>query len=96
MKQTGCNLCEASTLANFAEMMRFSCCCRYLLGVTDEERQERREQVLGTTLADFKAFADVLEAARGSAAQVVAVTNADRAAAVLEQKPGFWDVKKVL
>jgi len=69
---------------------------RYLLGVTDEERQERREQVLGTTLADFKAFADVLEVARGDAARVVAVTNADRAAAVLEQKPGFWDVKKVL
>ena len=69
---------------------------RHLLGVTDEERQERREQVLGTTLADFKAFADVLEVARGDAARVVAVTNADRAAAVLEQKPGFWDVKKVL
>lgn len=27
---------------------------RYLLGVTDEERQERREQVLGTTEKDFR------------------------------------------
>ncbi len=28
--------------------------------------------------------------------RVVAVTNADKAKAVLEQQPGFWDVKKVL
>jgi Zn-dependent M16 (insulinase) family peptidase len=69
---------------------------RYLLGVTDEERQERRDQVLGTTLADFKAFADVLEAVRGPEARVVAVTSADKAAAVLQEKPGFWEVKKVL
>ncbi len=32
-------------------------------------------------------------AAKGS---VAAVTNAEKAAAVLAQKPGFWDVKKVL
>ena len=28
--------------------------CRYLLGVTDEERQKRREQILGTNMKDFK------------------------------------------
>jgi presequence protease len=27
---------------------------RYLLGVSDEERQARRDQILGTTAADFK------------------------------------------
>ena len=27
---------------------------RHLLGVTDEERQQRREQILGTTLKDFR------------------------------------------
>eukprot|EP00879_Flechtneria_rotunda_P006113 GHRR01006426.1.p1 GENE.GHRR01006426.1~~GHRR01006426.1.p1 ORF type:complete len:1001 (+),score=416.66 GHRR01006426.1:475-3477(+) len=69
---------------------------RYLLGVTDEERQARREQVLGTTVQDFKQFADVLECVRGDAARVVAVTSADKAAQVLEQRPGFWEVKKVL
>lgn len=34
---------------------------RYLVGDTEEKRQIRREQVLATTLADFKAFADVLD-----------------------------------
>uniref|UniRef100_A0A383WCE6 Peptidase M16C associated domain-containing protein n=1 Tax=Tetradesmus obliquus TaxID=3088 RepID=A0A383WCE6_TETOB len=69
---------------------------RYLLGVTDEERQERREQVLGTSLKDFRAFAEVLDCVRGDAARVVAVTNADKAAQVLQEKPGFWEVRKVL
>ncbi len=27
---------------------------RYLLGVSDEERQQRRDQILGTTAKDFK------------------------------------------
>lgn len=27
---------------------------RYVLGVTDEERQQRREQILGTTVKDFR------------------------------------------
>lgn len=69
---------------------------RYLLGVSDEERQERRDQVLGTTLKDFKEFAEVLECVRGDAARVVAVTSADKAAQVLQEKPGFWEVRKVL
>jgi Zn-dependent M16 (insulinase) family peptidase len=72
------------------------CCCRYLLGVTDEERQERRDQVLGTTQKDFREFAEVLDCVRGDAARVVAVTNADKAAQVLQERPGFWEVRKVL
>ena len=39
---------------------------RHLLKVTDEERQERREQILGTTQKDFKNFADALESVRGA------------------------------
>eukprot|EP00775_Hariotina_reticulata_P005466 gene5466-5701_t len=69
---------------------------RYVLGVTDEERQERREQVLGTSLKDFKQFAEVLDCVRGDAARVVAVTSADKAAQVLQEQPNFWEVKKVL
>lgn len=34
---------------------------RYLTGMTDEIRQQRREQVLGTTAKDFEAFADRLD-----------------------------------
>jgi Zn-dependent M16 (insulinase) family peptidase len=32
----------------------FTALNRYLLGVTDEERQRRREEVLGTSNKDFK------------------------------------------
>ncbi|NOZ70963.1 MAG: hypothetical protein GXP38_03450, partial [Chloroflexi bacterium] len=34
---------------------------RHLLGISDDYRQRIREQVLSTTAADFRAFADVLE-----------------------------------
>lgn len=39
----------------------FTSMVRHLLGKTDEERQRYRDEVLGTTVADFRAFADVLE-----------------------------------
>ena len=45
---------------------------RHLLGVTEEERQIWRDEVLATTAADFVAFADRIDevAARGSVAVV--------------------------
>jgi Zn-dependent M16 (insulinase) family peptidase len=65
---------------------------RHVLNVTDEERQQRREQVLGTTLKDFREFADVLDAVRGPSGKVVAVTSPERAAAINEtEQPGFFD-----
>ncbi|KAI8467060.1 MAG: peptidase M16C associated-domain-containing protein [Monoraphidium minutum] len=69
---------------------------RYLLGVTDEERQERRDQILATSQKDFREFADYVEVVKGDAARVVAVTSADKAAAVNAERPGFWEVRKVL
>jgi Zn-dependent M16 (insulinase) family peptidase len=39
----------------------FTSMVRYLLGRTDEERQQYREEILNTTLSDFRAFADVLD-----------------------------------
>ncbi|GFR50856.1 hypothetical protein Agub_g13138 [Astrephomene gubernaculifera] len=74
----------------------YSALVRHLLGVTDEERQTRREQILATSNKDFKIFADAVESVRGPAGRVVAVTSAEKARAVLEERPGFWDVKKVL
>jgi presequence protease len=44
---------------------------RHLVGDTDEFRQQFREQVLSTSAADFKAFADVLEQVREQGAVVV-------------------------
>ncbi|MBW1981351.1 MAG: insulinase family protein [Deltaproteobacteria bacterium] len=34
---------------------------RYLAGDTDADRQQRRQEVLATTIADFRSFADVLD-----------------------------------
>jgi len=69
---------------------------RYLLGVSDEERQARRDQILGASTKDFREFGEVLGAAFEKGSRVVAVTSAEKAAKVLEEKPGFWDIKKVL
>ncbi|GLC71241.1 hypothetical protein PLESTF_001094000 [Pleodorina starrii] len=74
----------------------YSALVRHLLGVTDEERQIRRDQILATSNKDFKAFADAIDCVRGDAGRVVAVTSSDKATSVLEEKPGFWTVKKVL
>ena len=44
---------------------------RYLVGETDEARQQMRDQVLSTTAEDFREFADVLTAAAEQARVVV-------------------------
>jgi len=70
---------------------------RHLLDVSDEERQERREQILGTTIKDFREFADVLEACRGDNARVCAVASAEDAAAAAKERPELdLQVKKIL
>lgn len=69
---------------------------RHILGVTDEERQQRRDEVLSTTLKDFHQFADVLAAVRDKG-QVVAVTSAERAEAANAERAGFFaQIKRVL
>jgi len=70
---------------------------RHILGVTTEERQIRRDQVLGTTLADVRAFGDAVACVASDAARVVAVTSAERAEAAMKARPGVFDeVVKVL
>ena len=70
---------------------------RHLLKVSDEERQERREQILGTTQKDFKDFADALEAVRGKDATSVAVASAEAAKTAVEQRPELnFVVKNVM
>jgi Zn-dependent M16 (insulinase) family peptidase len=41
----------------------YSDCMRFLLGYTDEERQQLRDEVLATTQAHFQAFGDMLNSA---------------------------------
>jgi hypothetical protein len=42
----------------------YSSMARYLVGYTDEARQKFRDEVLSTTVDDFKAFADVVDAVK--------------------------------
>lgn len=44
---------------------------RYLLNVSDADRQLTREQILGTTRQDFKTYADYLDAVREKGTVVV-------------------------
>ncbi len=44
---------------------------RYLLQISDEERQARRDEILATTQADFRAFAHAVEQVREHGAVVV-------------------------
>ncbi|KAL6546089.1 hypothetical protein OROGR_009963 [Orobanche gracilis] len=73
----------------------YSSLLRYLLGVTEEERQIRREENLSTRLIDFREFADVIEAVKNKGV-VVAVASPEDVNAANETRPNFFEVKKAL
>lgn len=60
---------------------------RHLLKVEDAERQQRREEVLGTTQSDFNKFGETLEATTAPDAKVVAVCSPEAAAAAQKERP---------
>lgn len=68
---------------------------RYLLEQSDEERQRFRDEVLSTTTADFKAFADVLHAVTGQG-RVVVLGSQDAITAANEKHNGWLQVTKVM
>jgi presequence protease len=68
---------------------------RYLLGESDESRQVTRDQVLGTTAADFHAFADVLDAVRREG-RVVVLGAGDALAAANAERGDFLKIQRVL
>lgn len=61
---------------------------RYLLQISDEERQARRDEILSTTEADFRAFAEAVEQVREHGA-VVVVASPD-AIQVSRKARGDW------
>jgi hypothetical protein len=68
---------------------------RHLLGITDDLRQLRREEILSTTMADFRAFAETLEQVKQQGAVVVLGSQEDIEAANAAR--GNWlAVQKVL
>lgn len=73
----------------------YSSMVRYLLGESDEDRQRFRDQLLGTTAADFLAFADVLDAVAQQGR--VVVMGSQEAVSVAEQtRPGWLKIQRVL
>nr|XP_016502803.1 PREDICTED: presequence protease 1, chloroplastic/mitochondrial-like [Nicotiana tabacum] len=73
----------------------YSSLLRYLLGVSEEERQRRREEILSTRLDDFKKFGDVMEAVKDKGV-VVAVASPDDVEAANKERSNFLQVKKAL
>jgi len=73
----------------------YSSMLRYLVGDTDEIRQRMREEILGTSPADFLAFADALEQVVDRGLVVVLGSQAAIEAANSE-RAGWLDVSKVL
>ncbi|XP_075504251.1 presequence protease 1, chloroplastic/mitochondrial-like isoform X2 [Primulina tabacum] len=73
----------------------YSSLMRHLLGVTEEERQMRREEILLTRLNDFKDFADFIEMVKDKGV-VVAVASPGDVDAANKLRPNFFEVKKAL
>ncbi len=68
---------------------------RRLVGDDEAERQRMRDEVLGTTAADFRAFAEVLQQANEHGL-VVVMGSANNIAAVNAEKKDWLKVTKVL
>ncbi|CAA6674281.1 unnamed protein product [Spirodela intermedia] len=73
----------------------YSSLMRHLLGITEEERQIRHEEILSTSMKHFREFADAIEVVKDKGV-VVAVAPIDDVAKANEEKGGFFEVKKVL
>lgn len=73
----------------------YSSLLRYLAGITDEIRQQRRDEILVTTPAHFKAFADVLEAVSREG-EVVVLGSQEAIETANSARDGWLDVMKVL
>ncbi|GJP38783.1 hypothetical protein CLOM_g23195 [Closterium sp. NIES-68] len=73
----------------------YSSMVRYLLDVSEEDRQKRREEILTTTNKELNEFADYLQAVKEKGTVVVVASPGDVEAANKE-KPGFLSTINVL
>ncbi|KAL0690625.1 hypothetical protein Bca4012_090304 [Brassica carinata] len=73
----------------------YSSLMRHLLGVTDEERQRKREEILTTSLKDFKEFAEAIDVVREKGV-AVAVASAEDIDSANQARSNFFEVKKAL
>lgn len=68
---------------------------RHLFGESDETRQQTRNEVLGTTVADFHRFAEVIDAAQ-SVGRVVVMGSQQSLATVNQEREGWLHLQKVM
>jgi presequence protease len=68
---------------------------RYLAGESDETRQRQRDEILGASVADFRAFANVL-ADLTAEGRVVVLGSQEAIQAVNARRPGFLHVSDVI
>lgn len=79
----------------FPDARGYSAMWRILNGTTDALRQKRRDEILGTSRADFLALADAVQAVADSG-HVVVLGGAAAIEAANEQRAGLLAVSKVL
>jgi len=79
----------------FPDAKGYSSMWRQLTGTTDALRQQRREEVLGASGADFKALADAVEAV-ACEGHVVVLGGEAAITAANAQRPGLMEISKVL
>jgi len=68
---------------------------RHLLGESDADRQQVRNEILGTTVADFRAFADVLEQVK-TQGTVIVMGSQPTLEAVNAERNGWLKLTKVM
>ena len=79
----------------FVDAKGYSAMWRLLTGTTDALRQRRRDEILGTSRADFLALADALDAV-AKHGHVVVLGGEAAITAANEKRPGLLEVSKVL
>ncbi len=68
---------------------------RHLIGYTDEQRQQIRDEILGTTAQDFKSFGETLEAV-AKHGEIVVLGSAEAIEKANQERDGLLEVKKVM
>ena len=79
----------------FPDAKGYSSMWRQLTGTTDAIRQQRRDEILGTTVADFKRMADAVDAVARHG-HVVVLGGEAAITAANEKRPGLLAVTKVM
>ena len=79
----------------FPDAKGYSSMWRQLTGTTDVIRQQRRDEILGTGVADFRRMAEAVEAV-AKHGHVVVLGGEAAIKAANEKRPGLLEVSKVM